>query len=131
MQEMRSYKNKKTGDRRALEDLQGCEVLMQKFLQINGSYGYPRNFSLLYPNHDWRKKRDAFHEETPAIGLVQSNAWLRTRSKLGKACYTCNKTGQTVIHHIQRSKLLTASKKNIYLFSERYFFSPSRCRILQ
>ena len=38
MQEMRSCKNEKPGDHRALEDLQGREVLLQKFLQKRQEY---------------------------------------------------------------------------------------------
>jgi group II intron reverse transcriptase/maturase len=75
-----------------------------------GSGGKERTVTF-YLNHDWGKNRDAFHEETPAIDLVQSNAWLRTRSKLGKACCICNETGQTVMHHVRHVRKLSDKRE--------------------
>jgi group II intron reverse transcriptase/maturase len=64
-----------------------------------------------YLNHDWTKDRDAFQRETPAIDLVQSNAWLRTRSKLGKACCICKEAGPTVMHHVRHIRKLSDGRE--------------------
>ena len=77
---------------------------------VTNSRGAERTvtFSL---NHDWSNKRDAFTTSNPAIDLLQSTVWLRTRSKLGKPCCICNETGQTVMHHVRHIRKLSDKKE--------------------
>jgi hypothetical protein len=62
-------------------------------------------------NHDWSKDRNAFSTGTATIDLLESHVWVRTRSKLGKACCICNQAGQRVLHHVRHIRKLSDKRE--------------------
>jgi hypothetical protein len=70
-----------------------------------------------YLNHDWSTQREAFQSgDRTDIDLLQMAARLRTRSKLGRPCCICGKTGevrQIEMHHVRHIRKLSDKREPI------------------